>query len=140
MCGIAEDTVERNWCDVAIHDKEILDDMGYGECGLWVLRKNGSYFFRLSSRLRQSEPRVQMPAVFNAFFSWVSPKALDTSPAYLENYAPETQKFFIVRKLGGRSGSIEKVKYLDMVELVLGKELRAAMPKTMDPFYEILDA
>jgi hypothetical protein len=71
--------------------------------------------------------------------AWLIGKELDSSTHYLENYGPESQRFFLVQKLKGGSGVIQKVKYLDMVELVAGKSVRNTLPETMDPFYELLD-
>jgi hypothetical protein len=74
-----------------------------------------------------------------AFKTWLIGKDLDSSIHYLENYGPESQRFFLVQKLRGESGVIQKVKYFDMVELVVGKPVRDALPERMDPFYEMLD-
>ena len=137
MCRIAESTVHYNWCDVVLYDKERLKYFEEGEYFSWTLGHLGSRIFSLScARWREIYEGLNFStSIEEAIRVWLTPKALDSSQSYLKYYSPESMEFYLVQKLSGGSGAIQKVSYFDMVELVMGKEIRDRL--NVDPYYEV---
>jgi hypothetical protein len=120
MIYAVEDHIQYNWSDVAIHDKNRLDDAESGEAFAWIVSEFGSYLTPLFCHVEDESDEETFAPIQILFFRWLNASPFDKNDAYAKRYAPQNSRCFIVIK--GDSdydGVIHSVGYRELMDFVL---------------------
>lgn len=117
-----EDFVERNWGDIAIHDRRKLEAAEPNTAFAWIVSKFGSYLTPLFCDYSDQEEWEEDPfsPIEILFFRWLKQQPFEKSSDYLKSYAPKNSKcFIIVKGNDDYDGTINPVGYRELMDFVL---------------------
>jgi hypothetical protein len=120
LCYEAEPVVKYNFCDVAVWDKRIIENMRPGEVRLWCIHELGSQLLPLFCRTAENKNQVQR----NYEFSSVEILMLklmrdDGIYAYQNKIMRETAQFYFVTPgCGDYDYMVKKSNLREIVDLV----------------------
>lgn len=103
MCYEAESVVKHNFCDIAVHDKKLLNKMRPGDTRLWIISEFGSHFLpmycKLYEKYRQEESEYELSVAEVHMMRFLKNDRLGEIQSKI---ARATSKFYFITKGFGR--------------------------------------
>lgn len=120
MCFEAEDVVKYNFCDVAIHDRKILDKMLPGETRLWIIYELGSVFLPMYCKLTENYVLNELNYAFSTVEVHMLRFAKEDSLGSIQSrIARDTSRFYFITKgHDWNKHSIVPTDYKSVMDLV----------------------
>ena len=120
MCFESEDIVRHNWCDVAVHDRKIVNKMRSGDTRLWVISEIGSVFLpmycKLYEKQKQEEAEYELSSVQIHMLRFLKNDRLGATQSEI---ARKTSRFYFITKGNGEYDySISATNFSAVLDLV----------------------
>lgn len=102
MCFESETVIKYNWCDVAVHDRKIVNKMRPGDTRLWIINEFGSHFLPMYCKLYEQQKQEESEYDFSVIEVHMLRFMKDDRLAVTQNeIARATSQFYFITKGDG---------------------------------------